>query len=478
MKKFWIILLVVALLCGAIAAGGYYYFHANYYLVNGEALPKNQTQLDLRGAELPPLEELTQLTQLQQLDLRDTGLTAEQYQLLCQQLPDCEILWSVPFQGKQYPNETALLYVTQLSESDIAQLAYFPKLTQIDALDCQDYAALQTLQDRYPHLDIRYQIAVAGQNLERTATELTLQDPDLSELEAILPYLPELQTVTLTGTLPANEEVHKLQLAYPDVCFVWNFTLCGVEVTTQDTLVDLSNIPMESVQEVESSLPYFNNLERVIMCDCGISNEEMDALGKRNPETRFVWTVSIGPNVRLRTDATYFMPYQYGAHLNDSHTENLKYCIDLICIDLGHMNVSDVSFLRYMPHMKYLLIAISPVADISPLAGLQELEYAELFYSNIRDYTPLLTCPNLRDLNICYATPPDCSVLKQLTWLENLYIKEWEPITYIDELREALPNTNIVYRSYESPSSTADGWRKLPRYYAMRDLLGMPYFTG
>jgi hypothetical protein len=202
------------------------------------------------------------------------------------------------------------------------------------------------------------------------------------------------------------------------------------------------------------------------------------ALGKRNPETRFVWTVSIGPLVRLRTDATYFMPYQYQANLNDSHTANLKYCIDLTCIDLGHMDVSDVSFLKYMPHMKYLLIAISPVSDISALAGLQELEYAELFYSNIRDYTPLLSCPNLKDLNISYATPPDCSVLAQLTQLETLYIKEWKPIPYIDELRAALPNTKIVYLSYESPSSTADGWRKLPRYYAMRDLLGMPYLNG
>lgn len=478
MKKFFIILLVVVLLCGAVAAGGYFYFQANYDLVNGEALPKTQTQLDLRGAALPPIEELTQLQQLQQLDLRDTGLTAQQYQLLAQQLPNCQISWSVPFQGQHYPNDTAALTVTQLSEADIAQLAYFSKLTRIDAPDCTDYAALQTLQAQYPQCSVHYQIALADQKLAYTTTELTLQDPDLSELEAVLPYLPELQTVTLTGTLPANAEIHKLQLAYPEVCFVWSFNLCGVEVSTLDTIVDLSNIPMESVLEVESALPCFNNLERVIMCDCGISNEEMDALGQRNPDVRFVWTVSIGYNVRLRTDATYFMPYQYGAHLSDADTENLKYCIDLTCIDLGHMNVSDVSFLRYMPHMKYLLIAISPVADISPLAGLQELEYAELFYSNIQDYTPLLSCPNLRDLNICYATPPDASVLVQLTWLENLYIKEWKPIPYIDELRAALPNTNIVYLSYESPSSTADGWRRLPRYYAMRDLLGMPYFTG
>ena len=472
MKKFWIILLIV-LLVGTTAG-----------CVNSGPDPVTQTEppavthMDLHGQSLPNLEELAQQTQLVRLDLRDTGLTTEQYLYLKQQLPSCGILWSVPFQGQYYPQETTSISITQLSEADIAQLVYFPQLAQIDAMDCTDYAALQTLQEQYPQLDIRYQVILAGQKLERTVTELTLQDPDIAELELVLPCLPQLQTVTLTGTLPANEEIHKLQVAYPNVRFIWNFELFGLDVSTLDYIIDLSNIPMESTQEVESVLPYFYDLERVIMCDCGISNEEMDALGKRNPDIRFVWTVSIGPLVRLRTDATYFMPYQYGANLNDSHVENLKYCIDLICIDLGHMEVTDVSFLAYMPHMKYLLIAISPVADISAVAGLQELEYAELFTTNIQDYTPLLSCPNLKDLNICYATPDDWSVLAQLTQLETLYMKEWTPRDYVDELQKALPNTKIVSRSIESPSSTADGWRKLPRYYAMRDLLGMPYLHG
>lgn len=541
MKKFLTILLVVLLLFGAGTAAGIYYLQANYCVINGDVLPKSQTQLDLRGAQLPPIEQLAKMTKLTQLDLRGTGLTIEQYLQLKQLLPNCKISWSVPFQGQHYSNDITSLRTTQLTQADVSLLAYFPNLTQVDARDCtdlaviralreaypqvaldywvplngktlapdttaltlgsstaeeladalsclplvrevdasgcRDYAALQALQAQYPQCNFHYQVFIAGQKLEHTVNTLAVQNPSLDELAAVLPYLPQLETVTLTGTLPSNEALHQLQVAYPDVRFVWEFNLCGLKVSTLDYIIDFSNIPMKSTQEVEAALPYFYNLERVEMCDCGISNEEMDALGKRNPNIRFVWTVSIGPLVRLRTDATYFMPHQYGAHLNNSHIANLKYCIDLICIDLGHMDVTDVSFLQYMPHMKYLIIAISPVSDISALAGLQELEYAELFYTGIRDYTPLFTCPNLKDLNICYATPPDCSVLKQLTQLENLYIKEWTPLPYLEELKAALPHVNIVNKSVESSSSTADGWRKLPRYYAMRDLLGMPYLT-
>lgn len=536
MKKVLIILLAVLLLLLAVA--GYMFFQENYILAGG-IHSRETTELDLRGAKLSNPEKLTELKKLTRLDVQDTGITVEQYRHLAENLPGCDIFWSVPLQGQYYPHDSQSLRITELTEADIGLFAYFPDLTlvdatectqlapiralqlaypqltvryqvplngamvpydataltlgndtvealteamvyfpyvtQIDASGCRDYAALQALQTQYPQCDIRYQVSVAGQELENTATELSVEDPDLAQLEAVLPYLTSLQTVTLTGTLPANEDIHALQEAYPGVDFIWSFSLCGVEVSTADKEIDLSNIPMDSTQEVENALPYFNNLEKVIMCDCGISNEDMDALGKRHPETRFVWTVSLGWHIRLRTDATYLMPYQYGTELWDYETENLKYCVDLVCIDLGHSTISDVSFLAYMPHMKYLLLADTQVSDISAVAGLQELEYVELFITAVRDFSPLLSCPNLRDLNISYTKPSDISVLCQMTWLDNLFLKGWENPAAEAQLRAALPNTKLVFGYEEGISATGNGWRKLPNYYKMRDLLGMKY---
>ena len=471
MKKYLIILLAV-LLVGAVAG---FLFLGTYLFATDTVTPPAVTQMDLRGQALPDLETLAQQTQLQQLDLRDTGLTVEQYQMLAEKLPGCEIIWSIPFQGQYYPNSTTHLQVTKLTQEDAALLAYFPGLTQLDVSGCEDYAFLTQLQEQHPQWSIRYQVALAGQSLDHTATELTLQDPVLADLEAVLPYLPQLNRVTLTGTLPGNDEIHQLQEAYPNICFVWTFSLCGVEVSTLDSMIVLSNIPMESTQEVESALPYFYNLERVEMCDCGISNEEMDALGKRNPDVRFIWAVSIGWKIRLRTDATALIPLKYETIVGNYETANLKYCVDMVCLDLGHHEVTDLSFVTYMPKLKYLVLADSAIADISPLAGHPSLEYLELFVTNVRDYSPLISCPNLKDLNICYAAPRDASALVQMTGLENLYIKTGGTPHYIDELLQALPNTNIVYDSSKDSHATGDGWRKLPRYYEMRDLLGMHY---
>lgn len=475
MKKLILIFLAVLLIGGA--AAGFYFFADSFVPNNNDDdVAQPVTQMDFRGQELPDLEQLAQMTQLEYLDLRETGLTTEQYLALAEQLPNCEIIWSVPFQGQHYDNHnTTHLHITQLTEADIAQLAFFPNLTQIDASGCHDYALLQQLQEQYPQCNLSYQISLGGKLLEHTVTTLKVQDPDLSELKSALPYLAKLQSVELTGTLPTNEELHQMQLAFPQIQFVWSFNLCGREVKTTDFMVDLSNIPLQDTQEIEAALPYFYNLERVEMCECGISNEEMDALGKRNPDVRFIWTVSIGWKIRLRTDATALIPLKYETVVGNYETANLKYCVDMVCLDLGHHEVTDLSFVTYMPKLKYLVLADSPIEDISPLAGHPSLEYLELFVTNVRDYSPLISCPNLKDLNICYAAPRDASALVQMTGLENLYIKTGGVPYYIDELLQALPNTNIVYDSSKDSHATGDGWRKLPRYYEMRDMLGMHY---
>lgn len=536
MKKFLIILVAVLLLL--LAAAGFLFFQANYIIVGG-IHRLDATKLDLSGKELSAPEKLTQLTKLTQLDLQDTGITEEQYRHLAENLPGCEISWSVPIQGQYYPSNAESVCLSGLTEADIALFDYFNKLTQVDAtacthlaaiqalqlaypqlavsyqvpLDgtmlpqdttaltlgggtaedlanalrylpgvtqvdasgCQDYDALLTLREQYPDCSFRYQISLNGESLENSIDALTVENPDVAQLSSVLPHLAQLQTVTLTGALPGNEELHTLQTAFPNVTFVWSFSLCGVEVSTADVEIDLSNIPMETVQEVEDALPYFNNLQKVVMCDCGISNEEMDALGKRHPETRFVWAVSLGWDIRIRTDAKYLMPHQYGTKLWDYETYNLRYCIDLECIDLGHSTISDVSFLAYMPHMKYLLLADTQVSDISAVAGMQELVFVELFITAVRDFSPLLSCPNLQDLNISYTRPNDISVLCQMTWLDTLFLKGWENPAGEAQIRAALPNTKLAFAYEEGIAATGNGWRKLPNYYKMRDLLGMKY---
>lgn len=482
MKKriFLIILAVLVLLAAAGGVWGYQWWHDTYLTMGEQVLRRDITELDLSGASDVPLETLEELTALERLDLRDTGLTEEAYLGLCSALPDCEILWSVPFQNGYLGMDDTSVTVTQLSSEDVEQLTYLKRLETVNAQGCRDYEVLMALQEERPDLKIHYSVSLGGEEYPETTQELTLENADAEEMATALTYLPALTSVTFTGTAPENEQIYAWMTAYPDVQFVWNFQVCGVAASSVDTELILSGIEMESVEAVESSLKYFYNLQKVEMCGCGIPSEEMDALWKRHPQTRFIWEVQVGV-CTLRTDITVFMPYQYGydgySKLKDSDTAELKYCVDIICMDLGHMAISDYSFLAYMPNMQYLILADTDGKDFSVLANLKELVFLEIFMTSFDQAEVLTGLTKLEDLNIGTSSIDNIEPLKQMTWLKHLWLPANRKI-YGSERRalvEALPDTVV---NFAGEGSTGNGWREIPNYYEMRDLLNMPYSKG
>ena len=238
----------------------------------------------------------------------------------------------------------------------------------------------------------------------------------------------------------------------------------------------LNEIPMESVAPVEDALKYFYDLQWVEMCRCGISSEEMDALWKRHPETRFVWEIPMG-GLFVRTDVKAFIPFKYGYNIDrpfyDEQAKELKYLVDLECLDLGHMRMNDISFLKYMPKLRFLILADTVCKDFSYIAGLTELVYLELFRSEIEDVNLLMNMTKLEDLNIGWTDLKNPEKLMEMTWLKRLWAT-MNGMNYAQfcQLEEALPNT-YVYVNSKHP--TEGGWRQSQRYYEMRDLLGMFY---
>lgn len=477
MKRKIIAAIILLILVATVAFAGYRrWYDENHVEVEGVYIPCDTAELTLSGDELPNREALLRLAQLETLDVRTVPVTIEQYEQLRQDFPNCTILWQVPFQGSFLSQDAEILTVSTLSAGDLDMIPYLKELKTIHAEDCRDYGVLMELQARHPELEIIYTVAVGGDEYPNSATSLTAQDADISELSAALPYLPQLEEVTFAGTVPDNESIYELMCRYPDVTFRWDLTVCGVDATSTDSILILSGIPMKDTTEVESYLKYFPNLQRVEMCDCGIPSEEMDALSQRYPDIRFVWTIKVRSGT-LRTDATAFIPFKLGYDidnpLNDSDCTELKYCIDLICLDMGHMKIRDFSFLEYMPKMKYLVVGDTPCKDFSAIATLKELIYLEIFNVQFTQHEILLELTNLQDLNLGSTPTRDIEVLKQMTWLKRL----WIPRTKLSdaqykELLAALPDTQVVMYARHS---TDMGWRNNQNYRDMRDLLGMFY---
>ena len=536
--KYWIFGgIAAALLAGAV------WFNCTYTIIGGQIYDRDVTTVDLSDIDLRNPARIAQLKDLQAADLRNTGLTPEEYDQLRAALPDCEILWLVPFQDRYLDPESTNLTISSITEEEMALLAYFPSLQTIDmkacadvdailkvkelypqcdvqwmvpfqgksisydvknlnistlsqedmemirhfsalesinARKCPDLDAIMRLGEMYPDLELSWLVPILGESRPQDTTTLELADADAEELMVQLKYLPQLQSVTLTGTTPDNDTMLSLREAYPGVVFSWDFPLCGVMVNSCVTELDLSEIEMESVDEVENSLKYFSNLEKVVMYKCGISSEDMDALWKRHPEIRFVWGAYIG-GYYIRTDVTTFMPWKLGytkngrGGMNNREAQELKYLVDVVAMDIGHNRINDLSFLYYMPNMEYLMACDSGLTDLTPIGSLKKLKYLELFENAITDITPLAGCTALEDINISYTSVKDITPLLGLN-LKNIWVSARRFAPGMKELLyETFPDAKI------SPGhiyATGGGWRKLPNYYAQRDLLEMFYMSS
>ena len=229
------------------------------------------------------------------------------------------------------------------------------------------------------------------------------------------------------------------------------------------------------------------------MCKCGIEDEEMDLLNKKYEDIRFVWTIYLGgprasryPRYELRTDTTYFISsLQIGEEnaykLTDETAAPLKYCTDMIALDLGHNKLTNCEFCRNMPKLRFFIAAGNfQFADLSALADCKELFYVELMFCPVSDLSPLLACKELRHLNVSACPTRDSvrSVISQMTWLERLYMAgrtcyypEDTAYVYSDEF---LPNTEkwLLGLDFYGP------WRTHPAYFEMRDALGGAYYMA
>ena len=464
----------ILMLAACFGVGAFLRYQNRFAFVGGNRHEKTIESIDLSGQMIDDLTQLQAFPQLKQIDLRGTGLTCEAYEQVKSWFPEAVIFWDIPFQGAYYAPETDSLEITSLSGEDLELLPYFTELKSISADHCPDYKMLHSLQQQRPDLEITYRVPVDGKLYSHDVTELTLSGENVEALFEVLPCLTALEHVKLLTPLAPADRIAALVETFPEVSFSWELELAGIPVNEKTETLDLTGIPV-TVAEMDAVLPYLLNLTYVDMTDCGISNEEMDALNRRYENIKIVWTVKLAGWYRVRTDITWFMPAKYGFAPQGTDLYNLRYCTDVVALDVGHMKISDIDFVAFMPHLKYLLLCQAHIRDLTPLTGLDELVYLELFMTSPQDLSPLVTLTALEDLNLNYVSG-DPQIIARMTWLKNLWWNHWSGYQLTDDqkqmLRDAIPGCHF---EFDSGSSTGKGWRELPNYYAQRDIFGMPY---
>ena len=403
-------------------------------------------------------------------------------------LPHCTVSWNVDIDGQWADSRMTWLRLDGKSvtyDTLLQQLNRFPALEKVE-LDNVTFSAKEQslLINKYPHIQFIWTVEVSGKRWDNQSQTLTYgpgEELDVDALREAMPFFPKLKTLDLIGCDLTTAAVNDLRRDYPELDILWEVEFAGQTISCDTTEIDFSGIWLGRTDGVEALFQFLPRLERVILCDCGIPNEELDALNRRYEDIRVIWRVYFA-NYSLRTDATSFIAaaYEKGADIYNRDASVFKYLTDLQGLDLGHMYIDDLSFLQYMPNMQYLILAECPVRDLTYIGQLKELKYLEIFHTYIKDLSPLLNCKNLTDLNISYTdlTRDNAwEVLSQMTWLKRLwYCSPALNNQQLQELQALLPECQMFTLRGGEP--TGGTWRYHESYYAMRDLFGMYYMPG
>lgn len=113
-------------------------------------------------------------------------------------------------------------------------------------------------------------------------------------------------------------------------------TFLDVTVTQDIQDVDLSSAGVTSPDQVEVLMDWCPQAKQVFLGTCEIENEALAQFrDSKREQYKVVWNVQVG-FLTLRTDDTYYMPGKYNLGVTQEQSYNLRYCEDMICIDVGH----------------------------------------------------------------------------------------------------------------------------------------------
>ena len=452
MKKVLTGILIVVLLLGA-AAGGWFWYRNTHVFVEDAAYAKNSQLLDLRGQEI----------------------SLDHYISLQSQLPDCEVLWDVPFQGSKYPNDTAALTVTTLTEEDLGMLEYFPRLQKVDATGCREYLLLESLRDLRPECEIIYQVDLGGKAYDPDEKTLTLVpgDFDYDTLMANLPHMRVMESITFENTDMTPEAFGEIAGAYPEIAMDYTVELLGQTLAPDAAELDLSAMTSEDVETVIGKLPLLPGVTAVELTDAEggstLTLEDVKALQEAAPGVVFHYTfdfygvkisttdeevkivnkritdegeaevrlaIEVMENCRRfvldncklsnevlarmredyrdRTKVVWRIYFGQGTSLTDAEIIRTTY-------NLEDDNCHD---LIYCEDVRYMDIGHNDYLDGVPfVAGMPNLEIIIVSGAPIKDLTPFQNCKKLRILEIAFCHYiTDISPLAECESLEMLNI--------------------------------------------------------
>ena len=457
-RKLITVLSVIALVLALLVAGaiGFLWYRDNHVFVEGKAYPISA----------------------QTLDLREEPITQAHFDELQAKLPNCQIVWMVPFQGGSYDSLSSEIHLSALSREEIDYLkTYFPALKRVDASECQDYTLLEELKTQLPQVDVLYQVSLGNKSVDPDTAELALEpgDYDLDTLTENLPHLPQVTAVTFLRTELTMEQVEQLRADFPEVTFGYTVAILGEEYDEGTETINLSAMESSELEQTLSRLKMLPKLFAVELCDSDgtvkLTKQEAKALIDALPgitvhyefdffgtklstaeEEVHIKNVKIGDegeteiraaldlltnckrfilencqisnevmakirdDYREQTKVVWRVSFGKGSTLTDA--EIIRAVYDLVDTNCANLTYCEDARFMDIGHNEYLKTA-------SFVSGMKSLEDVIISGSMISDLTPFANCKNLKVLEAAF-----CEYIESVEGLESCTSLERLNISY------------------------------------------------
>lgn len=373
------------------------------------------------------------------LDLRKKNLSEEKYSQISQALPECNVLWSVPFQNQRVDSTSKKITVTSLSPADLDALRYFTELTVLDGSACPDTELLVAAQERYPSAKVLFKVNVDGQILDQDTQSVKLNNltgedakklswlPVLSNVDATgcsdLALLAELadlhpewnlqfdviaggvkysgdsrnvtvsnitteelalltkglrglETLRLENPKAPGEQILALRESNPNCKLSWSLTLGTNTFEDDATEVEINKVKLQSIDEAKAIAAYFPKLERLVLIDTELDDELISQFrDEMRQQFKVVWKLYIGKKSVAMSDDTWFFPTQ----------QKDFYFQDSVSHKLRYLEDCIAVDVGDQPNLK----------NVEWAAYMPKLQYLILAHTNVQDISALANCKEL-----------------------------------------------------------------------------------
>lgn len=431
-KKLAGILIAVAAVI-ALIAGVVFWFLAGKDMWAAH-LAKVQAEKDAQVLEInwdltaEQIADLDRYVNLQTVDLSNSTAFDEIIAYMSRR-PDVKVTYYVPLgsQAVEGNTETLRLKGGTYSESDLENnLKYLPKLKTLYLEDMtMSVDSYNALQAKYPLVQMGYSVALCGESIDWTVTELNLSKLKPADMEdavrtvGMLTMVERIELMDGDSSALTPSDVVKLMDAAPKAKIHYTFDLFGHTVSTdaEEIIIEGAKLSDADEETLRDALKVLKNCKRFVL-DMNryyrISHEIMANLREEfRAQTKVVWRIWFATYGSCLTDRDVL---RFVYHLNDTNCTALQYCEDVEYIDFGHNEfLTDISWVSNMKKLKAIIISGSSIKSLEPFAECDSLEFLEAAYCGyIDDVAPLAGLQNLKYLNISYTKVADLSPLDDM----------------------------------------------------------------